>query len=372
MITIKVQKQFGDCGMDFNLTIPSKGITAIFGRSGAGKTSLIKLFSGLHMPDSGVVSIKDRRLFVQEGTRNKPSVNVPIHKRNIGYVFQEPRLFPHYSVKGNLNYGVKQADQSYFERVTKLLGIESLLERQPNALSGGEQQRVAIARALLSKPDILIMDEPLASLDLPRKKEVMPFLEKLTQEVEIPILYVTHSLSEVLRLADHMVLLANGRVAASDTIENIWASKLMRPWQSFSEQSSIFEAVVQQHHEEYALTQVALTANSSLWVQGIDAEQGAKVRVQIRANDVSVTLDAPQRTSIRNILKATISDIEASISHGKKSVSVTLDVGEKKPLFANITPWALDELELTIGQKVYVQIKGVSVTQKDMSLMHDL
>ncbi len=370
MILLDVYKQFDDCDMDFQLELPSKGITAIFGRSGAGKTSLIKLFSGLQVPDRGSIKINERCLFERKDNQ-KAKIDVPVHKRNIGYVFQEPRLFPHYSVFGNLNYGVSDKDPAYFQHVTSLLGIEHLLRRQPTALSGGEQQRVAIARALLSKPDILIMDEPLASLDLPRKKEVMPFLEKLAHDVEIPILYVTHSLSEVLRLSEHMVLLANGRVAASDTVENIWASKLMRPWQSFSEQSSLFEATVNKHHKEYALTQVNLTNQCALWVQGIDAEISSKIRVQIRANDVSLTLDAPTRTSIRNVIEAKIKDIEASVVHDKKSITVTLDIGEDKPLFANITPWALDELELNIGQPVYAQIKGVSITQKDMSLLHD-
>lgn len=366
-ILLQFKKQLGDTQFDINLDIPATGITAIFGRSGAGKTSLINVVSGLVTPDSGFIKVNGRTLF-----DNKSSINVAVEKRNVGYVFQDARLFPHYSVIGNLQYGVKQHDQTYFDQVVELLSLHQLLDRYPADLSGGEKQRVAIGRALLSKPDLLLMDEPLASLDLPRKREVMPFLEKLADEVKTPILYVTHSLNEILRLASHLVIVDEGKVDISGSLEDVWSSNSMRPWQSFSEQSSLFEATIAQHHHQYALTKVQLADQVDLWVQGVDGEVGSPIRLQVRANDVSIALDKPERTSIRNILKARVSVIEAkNTAHNKQSVGIKLDVGANRQLWATITPWALDELALAVGQEVYVQIKGVSVTQRDIAFMHD-
>lgn len=367
LISLQFQKQLGETQFDVDLDIPATGITAIFGRSGAGKTSLINVISGLIKPDSGLIKVNDRILF-----DDNHSIDVAVEKRNVGYVFQDARLFPHYSVKGNLTYGVKQADDAYFSKVVTLLSLTNMLDRYPADLSGGEKQRVAIGRALLSKPDILLMDEPLASLDLPRKREVMPFLEKLADEVKTPILYVTHSLNEILRLASHLVIVNDGKVEISGSIEEVWGSNSMRPWQSFSEQSSLFEATIAEHHRQYALTKVQLAENVFLWVQGIDGKLGSSIRLQVRANDVSIALDKPERTSIRNILKARVSLIESkNIANDKQSVGVQLDLGTNRQLWATITPWALDELDLNIGMDVYVQIKGVSVTQRDIAFTHE-
>lgn len=367
MIEIKLKQKLGTLFLDVEESLPSSGITAIFGRSGSGKTSLINAIAGISTPENGVIRVNGHTLYDQANR-----VNLAIEKRNIGYVFQDARLFPHYSVRGNLLYGAKEGvAEEAFQHILSLLNLSHLLERFPVDLSGGEKQRVAIARALLSQPDMLLMDEPLASLDLPRKKEVMPFLEKLALEIEIPILYVTHSLSEILRLADHIVILDEGRVKASGDLESVWGSEVMRPWQSFAKQSSVFEATIQQHHETYALTKVALNSGTHLWVQHIEEIIGKPIRLQIRANDVSVTLKRPEQTSIRNVLSATIASIENVVTkQGNQNVSLNLDLGEQTYLKANITLWALDELKLSVGQIVYVQIKGVSVTQKDMAMKH--
>jgi len=362
MIDIDVQQSLGNIQLDLKMQLPGKGITAVFGRSGAGKTSLINMISGISVPDRGVISINNHQVY-----DSRSRLSLAIEKRNIGYVFQDARLFPHYSVKGNLTYGTKQPDEQEFDHVIKLLSIEHLLARKPSELSGGEKQRVAIGRALLSKPDLLLMDEPLASLDLPRKREVMPFLEKLSKEVEIPIIYVTHSLNEILRLADHMVLLVNGKVESCGPLEQVWQSDAMRPWQSFSEQSSVFEAHIATQHPDYALTQLELTPDKTLWVQKVAGETGEPVRVQVRANDVSISCQRPQQTSIRNIIPVTISVIESlQLSQDKQSVAVKLELDESRALTANLTQWAVDDLGLEVGQKVYAQIKGVSVTQRDM------
>ncbi|UUM32546.1 molybdenum ABC transporter ATP-binding protein ModC [Vibrio japonicus] len=361
-IHISYTQRLGSQTFDIDLTLPPKGITAVFGRSGAGKTSLINVVAGLSSPDKGRVDINGTRLF-----DSQQGLNIPVHKRNVGYVFQDARLFPHYKVKGNLLYGVREFDAEHFQQIIELLALKPLLTRYPNQLSGGERQRVAIGRALLSKPDILLMDEPLASLDLPRKREVLPFLEQLAQSVHIPIMYVSHSLNEVLRLAQNLVVVENGRVAACGSLEQVWSSNQMKPWQSFSERSSLFEAKIAEHNHEYALSRVELAPDVHLWVQKIDGEIGSSVRLQIRANDVSLTLDPPSKTSIRNIIHGVIVKLENhSNGEDRKSVSVTIKLADECLLVATITGWACDDLCLVEGMEVYAQIKGVSVTQRDI------
>ena len=365
-LILKYQQKLGETEFDVDLTLPSQGITAIFGRSGAGKTSLINAISGLKNPDSGQIKVSGKTLF--DSARG---IDLPVHQRQVGYVFQESRLFPHMKVSSNLKYGVKTPDQKHFDQVVGLLSLEALLDRYPAKLSGGEKQRVAIGRALLSKPSILLMDEPLASLDLPRKREVMPFLENLSESVKIPIVYVTHSLNEILRLSNYLVILDQGKVLSAGQTEQVWASRAMRPWQSFSEQSSLFEAKIVEHNDDYALSKLALGDTTSLWVQQVDNPIDASVRLQIRANDVSLSLQQPQSTSIRNILPAIIRRVETQQhGHNKQSVAVELELESGCYLWATITLWALDELSLTIGQRVFAQIKGVSVAQRDIAVTH--
>ncbi|APP07749.1 molybdenum ABC transporter ATP-binding protein ModC [Vibrio harveyi] len=365
-IKIQFKQSLGETDFDIDLTLPGNGISALFGRSGAGKTTLINVISGLVTPQQGKVSIGEHVLFDSD-----VGINLPTHKRRIGYVFQDSRLFPHYSVKGNLLYGVVEKDEDYFDKVTELLAIKPLLKRFPISLSGGEKQRVAIARALLSKPNLLLMDEPLASLDMPRKREVMPFLEELSEQVNIPIVYVTHSLQEILRLAQHLSILDKGRIMTSGKLEDVWASHAMRPWQSFSDHSSLFEGKIATHHDKYALTCVKLAPCACLWVQKVDGEPDTPIRLQVRANDVSIALEKPVGTSIRNVLAATVASIEElNTGEDKQSITVSLKLDEECYLWATITPWALDDLNLKVGDAVYAQIKGVSVTQRDIALAH--
>lgn len=365
-LVLKYQQQLGETFFDIDLELPNSGITAIFGRSGAGKTSLINAISGLKKPDKGLISVSGTTLFDSE-----QGINLPTHRRNVGYVFQESRLFPHMKVSANLKYGVKGTDKVHFDQIVSLLSLSSLLDRYPARLSGGEKQRVAIGRALLSKPSILLMDEPLASLDLPRKREVMPFLENLSETVQIPIIYVTHSLNEILRLANHLVIIDQGRVVSFGVTEQVWASRAMQPWQSFSEQSSLFEGKLVEHSDDYALSRLTLGKSTSLWVQKVSSDIGAAVRLQVRANDVSITLEQPQGTSIRNILPVTIKSVEThQQGTNKQSVSVELELESGCYLWATITLWALDELNLKVGQNVFAQIKGVSVAQRDIAVTH--
>ncbi|WP_299012923.1 molybdenum ABC transporter ATP-binding protein ModC [uncultured Photobacterium sp.] len=359
MLAIDVQKQLGDLQLDIKLDLPMQGITAIFGRSGTGKTSLINVLSGLSKPDSGSIKLGDHVLCDSD-----KGIFLPPEKRRIGYVFQDARLFPHYTVAGNLTYGCRDKDEVHFDDVVRLLGIEGLLQRYPSSLSGGEKQRVAIGRALLTKPDMLLMDEPLASLDLPRKQELMPYLEKLAKEVNTPIIYVTHSLDEILRLADHMAMINQGKVVISGHVNSVWGSPEMRPWLPAREQSSLITARVNHNHPKYALTQVMLNHNACLWVSKLSRARGEWVRVRIHSNDVSITKLKPGHTSIRNILDGRVDKI-LPVDDDEK-VAVRLRVGEAN-IWANITLWAADELELTVGDEVFAQIKGVSVTQDDLA-----
>ncbi len=202
MLSLNFMQQQGDHQLEIDLQIPAKGITAIFGVSGAGKTSLINAISGLTQPQRGRIELNERLLFDAE-----QKIALPPEKRRIGYVFQDARLFPHYRVRGNLQYGMAPSMKAQFDSLVSLLGLEALLSRFPLSLSGGEKQRVAIGRALLTAPDMLLLDEPLASLDLPRKRELMPYLQKLAKQVDIPMLYVSHSLDEILHLADNVLVL---------------------------------------------------------------------------------------------------------------------------------------------------------------------
>lgn len=224
MLEINVSKQLGQLVLQVDVKI-SSNITALFGVSGSGKSSIINLVSGLIQPDQGYIKLKGKTLF-----DSKTRINIPVHQRKMGYVFQDGRLFPHYSVKGNLCYGMSHKSAVNFEQILHLLGLENLLNRYPISLSGGEKQRVAIGRALLSEPDMLLMDEPLSALDLPRKQELLSYLERLAQQIDIPILYVTHSLNELVQLAEEVILLDQGKVLIHDKVQNAINSPLFSAW----------------------------------------------------------------------------------------------------------------------------------------------
>ena len=350
MLQINVKKQLGQLALQTDLQIPEQGVTAIFGLSGSGKTSLINLVSGLTVPDEGFIRLNTRTLVDTETQQN-----VPAHQRKIGYVFQDARLFPHYTVKGNLRYGANNVSQTDFDYIVELLGIGHLLKRYPLTLSGGEKQRVAIGRALLTDPDILLMDEPLSALDVPRKRELMGYLERLSKEINIPILYVTHSLDELLRLADRVVLMENGKVKAYDSVEKIWNSPIFAPWKGESEQSSVLALPVHLHNPPYKMTALSL-GEQALWINQVQAEAGERVRVCIYSSDVSVTLVKPQQTSIRNILRGQIVQIERQ----ERRIDIAVLV-EGHKIWASISRWAQNELRFAVGQEVYLQIKAISV-----------
>ena len=350
MLHIDVKKQLGTLPLEAHLDIPSQGVTALFGLSGSGKSSLINLVSGLITPDEGVIALNERELF-----NSAEKICVPIEKRNIGYVFQDARLFPHYTVNGNLRYGMKNTSKDEFNYIVELLGIGHLLKRYPITLSGGEKQRVAIGRALLTDPEILLMDEPLSALDLPRKRELMNYLERLSKEINIPILYVTHSLDELLRLAERVVLLTNGKVEAYDVLENIWESPLFLPWKQENEQSAVLSLPVFMHNPSYKMTALSI-GDQHIWINQVEAQINDNVRICIHSSDVSISLNKVEQSSIRNTLYGRI----VKILELENRVDLKLDIGGKH-LWASISKWSFHDLALQLGQLVYAQIKAISV-----------
>lgn len=353
MLELDFSQQLGDLTLQVTQNLPAQGITAIFGLSGAGKTSLINAIGGLTKPETGRIALNNRPLFDAD-----KGICLPPEKRRIGYVFQDARLFPHYRVQGNLQYGMAASMRGQFDSIVSLLGIGPLLNRFPLTLSGGEKQRVAIGRALLTAPEILLMDEPLAALDLPRKRELMPYLEKLAKEVNIPILYVTHSLDEILRLAEKVLVLDNGSVLAMGDLEEVWASNIMRPWLPREEQSSVLNVSVLEHHPRYDMTALAI-GDQRLWIGKVDAAEGTSMRVRVNAADVSLVLQpTANNSSIRNILPAKVLEC---LEIGSQ-VEVKLAMADHI-IWARITPWARDELMIRPGQWLYAQIKSVSLSR---------
>lgn len=351
MLELNFTQTLGTHRLDIHETLPAAGITAVFGVSGAGKTSLINAISGLTQPEAGRIVLNGRVLNdVEKGICLTPE------KRRVGYIFQDARLFPHYKVRGNLRYGMAKSMAEQFDKLVALLGIEPLLDRLPGSLSGGEKQRVAIGRALLTAPELLLLDEPLASLDIPRKRELLPYLQRLAREINIPMLYVSHSLDEILHLADKVLVLEAGSVKAFGNLEEVWGSSVMHPWLPQDQQSSILKVTVMEHHPHYAMTALAL-GDQHLWVNKLDKPVQSAVRVRIQASDVSLVLQPPTQTSIRNVLRGKV--VECYDDNGQ--VEVRLEVGGRT-LWARISPWARDDLGIKPGLWLYTQIKSVSIT----------
>ncbi len=335
------------------------GVTALFGRSGAGKSTLINAIAGLVRPDRGSIRLDDHVLF-----DSGAGINVPVRKRGIGYVFQEDRLFPHYSVRGNLMYGRRRTPRRQrwgsLDQIVELLGIGSLLKRRPAGLSGGEKQRVAIGRALLRSPRLLIMDEPLASLDPARKEEILPYIERLRDEMKLPIVYVSHSVDEVTRLADTLVLLAEGKVIAVGTVNEVFGRLDLRPHTGRFEASMVLTAGVIAHDRQSGTTVLDHPAGR-MWIPAIDRPPGSTVRLRVRAREVAIAVGEPGLLSIRNRLAATVTDI--AIGPGA-AIEVQLDAGGQM-LVARITRDAARALDIAVGQPVIALIKSAAFDRLD-------
>jgi molybdate transport system ATP-binding protein len=353
-LQVRLRIARGDFTLDVDLRLPGRGITALFGASGCGKTTCLRAIAGLEKAEAGYVAIG-----AEVWQDDAKGVFVPTHRRALGYVFQEASLFAHLSVRANLEFGMKRvarAERRFApETVIALLGIEGLMARRPGSLSGGERQRVAIARALLASPRLLLMDEPLAALDLRRKQEILPYLERMHDELSIPIIYVSHAPDEVARLADHLVLLENGRAVASGPLGETLARVDLPP--SFADDAGVVLDTVLDGHEADALSRLRFDGGV-LYVGGRHEAVGSHLRCRIHARDVSLSLQRPAGTSIVNLLPATVTAIAATETPGH--VLVQLRVGAS-PLLARITERSCRELAIVPGHKLWVQIKGVAL-----------
>lgn len=358
-LRVDIERKLGAFELKANFSA-DVGVTALFGRSGSGKSSLVNVIAGLLKPDRGRVEVGGTVLFDRER-----GIDVPTARRRIGYVFQEGRLFPHLSVRRNLLYGrfFNAASERYvqYDQAVELLGLAHLLERRPAALSGGEKQRVAIGRALLASPQVLLMDEPLAALDEQRKSEILQYIERLRDEVRIPIIYVSHAIEEVVRLADTMVLMSEGGVRAAGPPEEIMGRLDLRPMTGKFEAGAVIETRVSAYDRKYDLSTLGFTGGELL-VTGVSASVGDLVRVRIRARDVSLALSPPAGVSILNVLHGRI----AEISPGDGAVvDVRIQVGAASVL-ARITRRSLDQLRLEQGKEIYAMVKAISLDRHSL------
>jgi len=337
------------------------GLVALFGRSGSGKTSIINIIAGLVRPERGRVTIDATVLVDTEG-----GLFVPRHRRRVGYVFQEGRLFPHLTVRQNLLYGRWFAPQTKrgddLDRVVNLLGIAGLLDRRPGRLSGGEKQRVAIGRALLADPRVLLMDEPLASLDEARKGEILPYIERLRDQSKIPIIYVSHSIAEVARLATTVVLLSEGKVAAVGPTPEIMQRLDLFALTDRVEAGAVIEATVERHDETFGLTELASRAGR--WkLHRLNAPVGARLRLRVRAGDVMLAKSAPADLSALNILPGIVADIGP---HDGPTVEIRLDCSGDA-LIARLTRYSVERLGLVLGTPVFALVKSVALDGRSTS-----
>ena len=342
---------------DFQLQVecefPGRGITALFGRSGCGKTTVLRCIAGLERVARASVRFngevwQDQRRFV------------PTYLRPLGYVFQESSLFAHLDVRGNLEYGLRRVPAAQrrigFDQAVRYMGLESLLTHRAEQLSGGQRQRVAIARALLTSPQLLLMDEPLSSLDLASRGEILPHLERLHDELSIPIIYVSHEIGEVMRIADHITLLEAGRVRAFGSIHEMLTRPDL-PLAHLEEAGSIFDGVIAEHDARYHLSYVGIAAGR-LAISLRAAPVGQAVRVRIDARDVSLALEPPQHTSITNILPGRVMDVTDDRDPAQRLVRI--DVGGR-PLLARITQRSVVQLAIAPGLALYAQVKSVAL-----------
>ncbi|TXT35048.1 MAG: molybdate transport system ATP-binding protein [Comamonadaceae bacterium] len=338
--------------LDVDLDLPARGVTALFGHSGSGKTTLLRCIAGLERAPLGRITVNGE---VWQDNKHW----LPTHQRPLGYVFQEASLFPHLTVLGNLRYGLKRTSEAQrvsLDAAIELLGIGHLLERKPDRLSGGERQRVSMARALALSPRLLLMDEPLAALDLKRKQEILPYLERLHRELDMPVLYVSHSPDEVARLADHIVVMEAGRAVAAGPLTETLA-RVDLPIHLGEDAGVVLDAVVAERDAPWHLARVEFPGGS-LWVRDAGHALGDAVRVRILARDVSIALVPVHGISIQNCLPATLEQI--ATDHHPALALLRLKVGSS-PMLARLTQRSAAGLGLMPGMAVWVQIKAVAL-----------
>jgi molybdate transport system ATP-binding protein len=354
--SFSAKHRFDNFEIDASFTMKS-GVTALFGRSGSGKTSILKMIAGLIEPQAGQITLGDQLVYDSHSRRS-----IPPHKRRLGYVFQEPRLFPHLSVMQNLRYSTwfrqSSISKKEFETITSMLDLKALLDRQPNRLSGGEQQRVAIGRALMSSPQMLLMDEPLASLDQMRKAEILPFLEELCATSQVPIVYVSHSYSEVMRLANRVILLDQGRVTSIQSPQSLGQNDAFTLSLPRSELGALVEGRISSFDPFAQLIRIAV-GNDVLIAPSSNAKIGEPLKVFIAARDVMLATQKPEGISALNILPATISAINNPHS-GIANISLSC---AGTTLLAQITTQSAKRLGLYVGMPIFAVIKAATFEQ---------
>ena len=341
--------------LDINLQLPSTGVTALFGPSGSGKTTVLRHIAGLEVSNNSHICLENN-------VWQTPHTSLPPHKRPIGFVFQDAKLFEHLTAEGNLRFAMKRADKdqyviSYHE-VIRLMNIESILAQYPAQLSGGERQRVAIARALLIQPKLLLMDEPLAALDEALKQDILPYLEQLCRRANIPIIYVSHSLDEVIRLADHMVVLDKGRVVEEGDIHTL-LGKLGTSFSRYQDASVVISGTVAKQEAEWGLSWLSFDNQTIAFKQG-NEKLNDTVRLRIQSKDVSLSMSKENDSSILNRLNAIIDDMEND-PKDPNTVIIRLLLGDNTPILAKITALSAHRLSLVKGQSVIAQIKSTAV-----------
>jgi molybdate transport system ATP-binding protein len=357
-ITARFRGTLGGFPLDAGFEAPARGITGLFGPSGCGKTTVLRCIAGLQRFQQGYCNVGG-------DVWQHDAAFCPPHQRPIGYVFQEASLFPHLSVMRNLLYGARQAisapgrSEIRFDEVIELLGLAALLERSPQNLSGGERQRVAIGRALLSQPKLLLMDEPLSALDRLTKDEVLPFLDRLHETLSLPIIYVSHDMAEVERLADHLVLMQAGRVIASGPLTALQSDPALPLMQARGAVVSL-DAIVEHYDAAYGLASLSV-AGGSFVVPAPPVAVGGARRLRVFAGDVSLALDAPSRSTIANVLPARILAVTASGAHEITALLGLGSGGDGAKLLARVTRRSWERLELREGMDVYAQVKAVAL-----------
>ncbi len=360
MLDLSIRRQQGDFRVEVDLSA-GPGVTALFGRSGSGKSSVINMVAGLARPDEGRIEVAGKVLF-----DSTLGLDLAPEARRLGYVFQDARLFPHLSVAGNLTFGMRLLPSAErrigLEEVVEVLGIGHLLDRRPAKLSGGERQRVAIGRALLASPRILLMDEPLAALDNQRKTELLPYINRLARQFAIPILYVSHSMDEVLALADTLVLMDEGRAKAVGEVEDLLSRTELRPLTGRYDAGSVIRATVAGHDSTYGMSQLTFSGGTLL-VEKVELAVGTPVRLRIHARDVSISIDPPSRISMRNVLPAIVKSVRQAEGW---LTDVVLDC-HGTDIWAQITAHAQAHLNLVPGMRVNALIKALTVARGDLA-----
>jgi molybdate transport system ATP-binding protein len=353
MINIRINLQKASFHLDADFSVAETGVTGIFGPSGSGKTSLLRVIAGLESQASGLVQ-------VGEAVWQNESSYIPIPQRGIGMVFQEPSLFQHLNVVENLNYGIKRNRKTVqsieFKSICELLDLDRLLERNPQTLSGGEKQRVAIARALLSSPMLLLLDEPLSALDKNARENLITYLEKIFQILDIPVFYVSHSSEEIARLADNLILMDGGKVSAFGPIEEV-LSRMDSPLIELDEAFSVLECSVHSYNLPHLTSVESCGGGELLHISHITREIGQKVKLRILARDVSLCLSKPTDSSILNILNAEVLDI-SELKQGSRTVK--LSIGGAK-LLAKVSDYSAKKLALKPSLRLYAQIKAAAL-----------